>query len=208
MRSFSLVLLRRLLFRPKPVTSPSSPSPNQPRSCLYDHLPTQSLTTLERLLLHSLAHEPSPSVRPKSVDTVCDLANQSMNRGRPWHALQAQIFSMAQQGESGDAILMPGAVKPEFLRESAYRVFTGCPNLVMDLQTDAVLSVFQRGLQDPYSVEVSTLPSSTLSELMSLVRYATRRSQHLLPTYPLAIHTNSPSHSPSSISCSTRSLLW
>ncbi|KAF4565293.1 hypothetical protein EYR36_001863 [Pleurotus pulmonarius] len=154
MRSFSLVLLRRLLFRPKPVASPSSPSPNQPRSCLYDHLPTQSLTTLERLLLHSLAHEPSPSVRPKSVDTVCDLANQSMNRGRPWHALQAQIFSMAQQGESGDAILMPGAVKPELLRESAYRVFTGCPNLVMDLQTDAVLSIFQRGLQDPYSVEV------------------------------------------------------
>lgn len=159
MRSFSLVLLRRLLFRPKPVTSPTSPSPNQPRSCLYDHLPTQSLTTLERLLLHSLAHEPSPSVRPKSVDTVCDLANQSMNRGRPWHALQAQIFSMAQQGESGDAIIMPGAVKPELLRESAYRVFTGCPNLVMDLQTDAVLSVFQRGLQDPYSVEVSNLHS-------------------------------------------------
>jgi hypothetical protein len=40
------------------------------------------------------------------------------------------------------------------LRESAYRVFTGCPNLVMDLQMDAVLAVFQRWLQDRYSIEV------------------------------------------------------
>jgi hypothetical protein len=40
------------------------------------------------------------------------------------------------------------------LRESAYRVFAGCPNLVMDLQTDAVLAVFQGGFQDRYSVEV------------------------------------------------------
>jgi hypothetical protein len=41
------------------------------------------------------------------------------------------------------------------LREAAYRVFAGCPNLVMDLQTDAVLGVFQKGLQDSQSVDVS-----------------------------------------------------
>jgi hypothetical protein len=29
------------------------------------------------------------------------------------------------------------------LRESAYKVFTGCLNLVMDFQMDAVLAVFQ-----------------------------------------------------------------
>lgn len=40
------------------------------------------------------------------------------------------------------------------LRESAYRIFSGCPNLVMDLQLDAVLGVFQRGLQDQESIEV------------------------------------------------------
>lgn len=40
------------------------------------------------------------------------------------------------------------------LRESAFRVFSGCPNLVMDLQTDAVLGVLGRGLQDQYSIEV------------------------------------------------------
>ena len=40
------------------------------------------------------------------------------------------------------------------LRQSAFRVFAGCPNLVMDLQTDAVLGVLGRGLQDQYSIEV------------------------------------------------------
>jgi hypothetical protein len=71
-----------------------------------------------------------------------------MMHGRLWHALQAQIFSMGQA--QGDGSGAGGAG----LWESAYRVFAGCPNLVMDLQTDAVLAVFQRGLQDRYIVEV------------------------------------------------------
>lgn len=40
------------------------------------------------------------------------------------------------------------------MRETAYRVFSGCPNLVMDLQTDAVLNVFRNGLQDLSSIDV------------------------------------------------------
>ncbi|KAG1724025.1 hypothetical protein EDB19DRAFT_2028959 [Suillus lakei] len=39
-------------------------------------------------------------------------------------------------------------------RECAYRLFSGCPNLIMDVQTDAVLTVFRKGLQDSQSVEV------------------------------------------------------
>lgn len=69
-------------------------------------------------------------------------------RGRPWHALQAQAFSMAQ-------VMGPdGGASGVGMRENAYRVFAGCPNLVMDLQTDAVLGVFQRGLLDNFSIEV------------------------------------------------------
>lgn len=145
MRSFSLVLLRRLLFR----VSPSSPTQQlQPRLTLHDHLSSNTLTTLQRLLLHSLSHEISQDVRKKAVDTITDLANQEMTRGRPWHALQAQAFSMTQV-QTTDRGLPPTA-----LRESAFRVFAGCPNLVLDLQTDAVLGVFQRGLQDTESVQV------------------------------------------------------
>ncbi|KAF9236016.1 armadillo-type protein [Melanogaster broomeanus] len=157
MRSFSLVLLRRLLFRP----APQQQQQKGPRATLYDHLSSQALTTLERLLLRSLAHEPSDSVRRKTVDTVCDLANNSMSRGRPWHALQAQTFSMTQAAGAG-------------FRECAFRVFSGCPNLVMDLQTDAVLSVFQKGLQDSQSVDVR------LAALRACVSYLTASDTHQL----------------------------
>ena len=139
MRSFSLVLLRRLLFRSFPGYNAKSPM------MLYDHLSSQTLTTLERLLLHSLSHETFSVVRRKTVDTICDLANNSMNRGRPWHSLQAQAFSMTQSTDMHD-------------RESAFRVFAGCPNLIVDLQIDAILGVLQKGLQDPQSVEVNTCP--------------------------------------------------
>ncbi|TFK68992.1 ARM repeat-containing protein [Pluteus cervinus] len=148
MRSFSLVLLRRLLFRTAPNAQavPANPTRPAPRLTLYDHLSANTLNTLERLLLHSLSHEPTPLVRRKTVDTICDLANQGMSRGRPWHALQAQAFNMTQinGGEASNADM----------RESAYRLFAGCPNLVMDLQTDAVIGVFQRGLQDAFSIDV------------------------------------------------------
>ena len=40
------------------------------------------------------------------------------------------------------------------LKQSAFRVFAGCPNLMMEIQTDAVLGVLGRGLQDQYSIEV------------------------------------------------------
>ncbi|KAF5317121.1 hypothetical protein D9611_003502 [Ephemerocybe angulata] len=77
----------------------------------------------------------SPTNR-KSVDTICDVAKQGMVRGLPWHALQGQTFTMTLQGAGGAG-----------LRESGYRVFAGCPNLVMDLGTDVLLQVFQKGPQ-------------------------------------------------------------
>lgn len=143
MRSFSLVLLRRLLFRPTSTSGPRHPAP---RITLYDHLSSQALTTLEQLLLHSLAHEPALKVRRNTVETVCDIANQGMARGRPWHALQSQAFTMSQASTIQD-------------RASAFSVFASAPNLVLDLQTDVVLGVLQKGLQDSESVEVCVLSS-------------------------------------------------
>ena len=100
MRSFSLVLLRRLLFRPSTTQ----------RVALYDHLGSQAIETLHRILLHSLLHEPAPVVRRKTVDTVTDLSNNAMKRGHPWPALQPQVFAMS---DSHDVLS----------REAAFRVF-------------------------------------------------------------------------------------
>ncbi|KAH9167134.1 ARM repeat-containing protein [Lactarius sanguifluus] len=132
-----LLALTQFATRPDTVEVVTAKSP---RMTLYDRLSSQTLTTIERILLHSLLHEQIDSVRRKAVDTICDLANNSMERGRPWHALQAQAFSMCKGAD-------PSA------RDSAFRIFAGCPNLVMDLQTDAVLRVLQDGLQDRQSVE-------------------------------------------------------
>ena len=137
MRSFSLVLLRRLLFRPS----------NSQRVALYDHLGPQAIETLQRILLHSLLHEPAAVVRRKTVDTVTDLSTNAMKRGYPWHALRAQVYSMA---DSTDVLT----------REAAYRVFAGSPHLIMDLNTDAIVGILQKGLQDPQSADVSPRPCS------------------------------------------------
>ncbi|KAF7978256.1 hypothetical protein HWV62_1080 [Athelia sp. TMB] len=165
MRSFALVLLRRLLFRPSPSQQspslPTAPPPPGPRLTLYDALSAPTLASLEKLLLHSLLHEANSTVRRKSVDTTTDLANHAMARGRPWHALQAQAFNMTRSTE-------PGA------REAAYRVFAGSSMLVMDLQTEAVVGVLKGGLEDAESIEVR------LAALRASVAYLSSSDSHQL----------------------------
>ncbi|EIM79755.1 uncharacterized protein STEHIDRAFT_163313 [Stereum hirsutum FP-91666 SS1] len=81
MRSFSLVLIR-----PAP-----SPSPHKPHASshltLYDHLSSQTLTTLERLLLHSLAHEPSSVVRHAALTASVSYLSAISPHSLP-HALE------------------------------------------------------------------------------------------------------------------------
>ncbi len=100
-----------------------------------------------------------------------------MKRGRPWHTLQSQVFAMADNTDV-------------HTREAAFRVFAGCPNLIMDLQTDAIFAILQKGLQDQQSTEVSifhsraTFPTLALSDvlrgctgLLDIYRGSLHRSQ-------------------------------
>lgn len=130
MRQFTLILIRRFLFRSRHSSSAKGPAP-----CLYDQLSSSALTNLENLLLHSLEHERVGSVRNAAVDTVCDVANHGMHRGRPWHQLQSHAFQLAQSTDSA-------------AKETAFRLFKGCPNLVVDLGVDSTLKALQSGLQD------------------------------------------------------------
>ena len=59
MRS-SFVLLRPLLFGPAMAQ----------RVSLYDYLGSKAIGTPQRILLHSLQHEPAAVVHRKTVDTV------------------------------------------------------------------------------------------------------------------------------------------
>jgi hypothetical protein len=126
-------------------TTPATIDADGSRSPLIKH-PHHSPTAPSFTLARGMQ-----DVRKKAVDTVTDLANQEMARDRPWHALQAQAFSMTQV--PSDRGVTPTAVR----ESSAFRMFSGCPNVVLDLQTDAVLGVFQRGLPDTESTQVRSL---------------------------------------------------
>ncbi|KAG6825124.1 hypothetical protein H0H92_004620 [Tricholoma furcatifolium] len=218
MRSFSLVLLRRLLFRPAPGAAshpPQHPHPHHPSArppaALFDHLSAQTITTLERLLLHSLGQEPIPKVRRASVETVSDVANQSMARGRPWHALQSQCFAMAQGGPGGEGQQQQLALG----RASAFGVFAGAPNLIMDLQPEAVLGILKRGLEDPESIEVRH--AALRASVAYLESADAQQLSHAVPLLPpmlttlaalaqaLALSGPFPSQSPPSPASSTQS---
>lgn len=98
MRTFTLVLLRRFLFR----AIPNSPNEqNQSRNTLYDHLPENTRIALERLLLGCLTHETAEGVRRKVADTCCDMANGSFQRGRPWEALNVWVEGACARGDAG-----------------------------------------------------------------------------------------------------------
>jgi len=140
MRSFSLVLLRRLLFRPMPYMS------GVPRQVLYDHLSEQTRESLERLILSCLQNETDEGVRRKVADTICDLAKGSLERGRPWEALQVQSFTATRSPHAGH-------------REVAFRIFTYVPQLALGQEMNAVIDVFERGLQDPESLQVRKRPA-------------------------------------------------
>ena len=128
MRSFSLILLRRLLFRSQGPAEGSNGS--APRLTLYDQLSERARESLEKTALHNLLNEPSDTVKPKVADTIADLANASFQRGRPWPALQEAVF----RAVGGNAAL----------RETAFRVLERCSVLLADVPEQ----VFMTGLGD------------------------------------------------------------
>jgi hypothetical protein len=66
--------------------------------------------TLKPTLYHQTAAPPFtiaqtiPVVHHKSVDTITDLANNLVQKGRLWHALHAQAFSMTQSQNVGSRV--------------------------------------------------------------------------------------------------------
>lgn len=92
-------------------------------------------------MLLCLRSEHDESVRNKIVDTICDIAIGSMERGRPWPELQSAAFECSQS-----------PAHP--LRQSAFKIFANVPQLILDQEISVAVNVLERGLQDPESVEV------------------------------------------------------
>lgn len=160
MRSFAAVLTRRLLFRPLP----SNLDPSQTNRSIYDHLSESTRKNMETVLLLCLREETDESVRRKVVDTVTDIAMGSMERGRlstntltvyyltlmanpyvgPWPELQSIALECTQSSVIGH-------------RESAFRIFSAVPHILLDHDVPFVCEILERGLKDTQSVEVRRL---------------------------------------------------
>ena len=112
----------------RPVTTTSSTS--RASHAVRPPLPPNPVT-LERLLFLSLSHKTSLfNGKPSRTSRTRLCTREAMARS-------PGTFSMmhAQGADRG--------VDSAEQRESMYRIFTGCPNLVMYLQIDAVLGVFR-----------------------------------------------------------------
>ncbi|KIM77399.1 hypothetical protein PILCRDRAFT_825362 [Piloderma croceum F 1598] len=142
MRSLALLLLRRLLFLSSTELQPTQISNVQASSPMFfDCISSDTLSIIERLLLHSLSHESVLLVRQAAVDAITALADHFIQRGRSWHALQAQAIDMAQS---------PNVI----LRESVFGLFSGTRMLVMGMPIDDLLKILKAGLEDQESVDV------------------------------------------------------
>lgn len=130
MRSFSLILLRRLLFRS--ITSTTSS-----RLVLYDQLSETTRASLERTVIQSLLDDSPSSVKNKAADTITDLANASFQRSRPWPELPDAVFRAVGGNASA--------------RESAYRIMERCAMLIAEVPAEVLV----RGMNDP-NPDVST----------------------------------------------------
>jgi hypothetical protein len=110
------------------------------------------------------------SIRRESVDMICEFANNSMPRvGR-------------------------GALCRRRRRHLAC-VRALVQVLGMDLQTDAALGVFQKGLQDGESVEVSHRVNFPLSSIPTSSRSVYYRPPFSISPHPIQTNSHNLSHS-------------
>jgi hypothetical protein len=152
MRSLAFILLRRFLFLPPPQLRIEDIHVSPP--ALYDHLPPNTLLTVERLLLYSLAHEPVPAVRQVAADAITALTDHYLHKlGRPWAALCTQVVTMVKSQNAT-------------LRESAFGVFAASQMLIMGMQIVDMLPLLKGGLEDTESA-VSLIIYHSLSLIFS-----------------------------------------
>lgn len=90
------------------------------------------------VLINQLANEQAPGVRNKLADTLAELARDSLSRGQSWNELSSALFQCV--GNDAPAI-----------RESAWRVWSGVPVMLMDMPMDQLKPLLTQGLQDAHT---------------------------------------------------------
>ncbi|TIB80440.1 ARM repeat-containing protein [Wallemia mellicola] len=127
-RSFALVLIRRLAFQ-----RPDQSNPTQ--ELWADILRHDTRQKISSVLINQLGTEQAQTVRNKLADTLAELARDSLSRGQSWNELASALFQCVANDQP-------------FIRESAWRVWSGVPVMLMDMPIDQLKQLFTQGLQD------------------------------------------------------------
>ncbi|ODQ56549.1 ARM repeat-containing protein [Saitoella complicata NRRL Y-17804] len=129
MRSFAVVLLRRIAFKPAPGY------PEESEKTIYDILNDVARKNVHDLLLASFAEEQVVGVRHKVCDAIAEIARHGLYSSYKWPDLLQALFSCSKSPEAAH-------------RESAYRVFAAVPTLIGSQHADILKGAFQAGLED------------------------------------------------------------
>ena len=89
------------------------------------------------MLINQLANEQAPAVRNKLADTLAELARDSLSRGQSWNELSSALFQCVASDNAS-------------IRESAFRVWSGVPVMLLDMPMDQLKPLFEQGLQDAH----------------------------------------------------------
>ncbi|KAJ3340538.1 hypothetical protein HDU93_006831 [Gonapodya sp. JEL0774] len=137
-RSLACILLRRVALKRASyvaVTTTSSTSSESDEISQWMAIGDDARAYSERQLLDSLAGEQDPGVRRKVNDAVADLARYMLEKGGAWPELQSVLVSATKSSLASH-------------RESGFKVFGSCPELMETEDPATVQGMIEAGLVD------------------------------------------------------------
>lgn len=157
-RSFCLVLCRRISFRTLPGDSELE---------VFSSISNESKQSLQSQLLACFVKESVPTVRNKLCDTIAEIARSIYDCQGEWPELINVIFNAVNSPD-------------ESFRESVFRTITSLPRLLSG-QDSAVTPLFTTGLADP-SIRVRISAARAYSAVILESKQSTR--DQVIPLLP------------------------
>ncbi|OLY77768.1 Importin subunit beta-3 [Smittium mucronatum] len=154
-RGFASVLLRRVSLK---EDFNSNGNQDYPDTSVWVRVNDESRNQVKSLLLSALNRETDSGSRNKICDTISDIANYDDK----WPELLGTLFICASSE-------IPSH------RESAYRIFYGCPQLLADQNPQSVRDAFIGAFQDPVNnVRLAALKAAVQVLMISQDKYRSK----------------------------------
>ncbi|QSL64408.1 hypothetical protein MERGE_001709 [Pneumocystis wakefieldiae] len=169
LRSFAVILLRRISFKPISLVNDAK------ETMVWNMLSQEGAKKVQSLLLESFTKENDENVRHKIADTISEVAHTLYEENVEWPEL---LYILSQCTKS----MNPGQ------RESTFRIIASIPEILKKEDINMIKQVFQLSLQDD-NVKVQL---SSLKALSSLFTSSDSDSHELVSLLPLMLNVFPP----------------